>query len=125
MFASKTTLGFYDSAIHGDNMPEDVVEITTEDHVALFEGQSNGKIIDWGDDGYPSLADPPPTPPKTYEQVMSSRRVAYADPLTGSDRLFAEATRLSAMGGTVEEVEEAKAQGVARYTEIQLENPWP
>ena len=124
MFGSKSTRGFYDPAIN-TTMPEDVVEITTEEHVSLLAGQSLGKVIDWGDDGYPYLADPPPTPPKTYEQVMDARRVAYAAPLTGSDRWFAEATRLSIMGGTVDEVEAAKTQGVARYNEIQLENPWP
>jgi len=42
MFASKSTRGFYDAAIHGDNMPADVVEITTEQHAALIEGQSQG-----------------------------------------------------------------------------------
>lgn len=67
----------------------------------------------------------PPPIPKTYEQVMDARRVAYAAPLTGSDRWFAEATRLTIMGGTTEEIDEAKAQGAARYEEIQLENPWP
>lgn len=125
MFVSKKTRGFYDYAIHGDNMPADVVEITAEEHAEMLEGQSQGKVISWNDEGFPFLTDPPPPPPKTYEQVMGARRVAYADPLTGSDRLFAEATRLTIMGGTTEEIDEAKAQGVARYEEIQLENPWP
>lgn len=67
----------------------------------------------------------PPPIPKTYDQVMDARRIAYAAPLTGSDRWFAEATRLSIMGGTEDGVEATKAKGVARYNEIQLENPWP
>lgn len=67
----------------------------------------------------------PPIVPLTTTQVDHNRKVAYANPLTGSDRWFAEATRLSIMGGTVDELEAAKAQGVARYNEIQLENPWP
>lgn len=62
---------------------------------------------------------------RTQEQVEVQRLLAYADPATGSDRYFAEATRLSIMGGTVDEIEAAKAQGVARYNEIQSENPWP
>lgn len=61
----------------------------------------------------------------TYDEVMNLRRTAYANPLTGSDRWFAEANRLTIMGSTTEEIDEAKAQGVARYEEIQLENPWP
>lgn len=67
----------------------------------------------------------PPPALLTQEQVEAQRLLAYANPATGSDRYFAEATRLSLMGGTVDEIEAAKAQGVARYNEIQLENPWP
>ena len=67
----------------------------------------------------------PPIIPLTITQVDNNRKVAYANPLTGSDRWFAEASRLTIMGGTTEEIDEAKAQGVARYEEIQLENPWP
>lgn len=67
----------------------------------------------------------PPIIPLTITQVDHNRKVAYANPLTGSDRWFAEASRLTIMGGTTEEIDEAKAQGVARYEEIQLENPWP
>lgn len=67
----------------------------------------------------------PPIVPLTITQVDHNRKVAYANPLTGSDRWFAEANRLTIMGGTTEEIDEAKAQGAARYEEIQLENPWP
>ena len=67
----------------------------------------------------------PPIIPLTITQVDHNRKVAYANPLTGSDRWFSEANRLTIMGGTTEEIDEAKAQGVARYEEIQLENPWP
>ncbi len=45
MFASKTPRGYYDAAIHGDNMPADVVEITAEQHAELIEGQSLGLTI--------------------------------------------------------------------------------
>lgn len=62
MFASKSTRGFYDAAIHGDKMPADVVEITAEEHAALMDGQSNGKLIDFREDGHPFLAEPPPIP---------------------------------------------------------------
>jgi hypothetical protein len=59
MFASKSTRGFYGASIHA-SMPDDVVEISAEDHAALLTGQSEGKVIAWGDDGYPVLVDPPP-----------------------------------------------------------------
>lgn len=84
MYASKTTRGFYAPAIHGENMPADAVEITTEQHAALLVGQSQGRLIDFGDDGYPFLADQPPPPPLTLEQVHGQRQAAYAaesDPL--------------------------------------------
>lgn len=59
MFYSKSTGGFYDTAIHGDNIPADAVEITNDLHAALLEGQSQGKIIVADENGFPVLADPP------------------------------------------------------------------
>ena len=68
MFYSKSTGGFYDREIHGDNIPADAVEITVEEHQALLEGQSQGKVIVADENGYPILQDPPPP---TAEQIMS------------------------------------------------------
>lgn len=123
MYASKSTGGFYDAAIHGDNMPADVVEITAERHAELLVGQSAGKEIQWGDDGFPLLQDPPPPAPLTYEQVETLRLRAYADPLSGSDRYFAEAARMQAVGE--DGWEAVRVQGATRYAEIQAEYPWP
>lgn len=63
MYYSQSTGGFYDTAIHGNNIPADAVEITSEQHKALIEGQSTGKVIAANDDGFPILQDPPPPPP--------------------------------------------------------------
>ena len=63
--------------------------------------------------------------PMTVEEVERLRLVAYADPITGSDRFFAEAARLQAIGGTTDEIEAARAAGAARYAEIQGQYPWP
>ncbi|WP_028684157.1 phage tail assembly chaperone [Pseudomonas chlororaphis] len=60
MFASKSTLGFYEAEIHGARIPEDAVEISADYHTELLAGASEGKVITWGDDGYPVLTDPPP-----------------------------------------------------------------
>ena len=68
MFYSKITGGFYDAFIHGDDIPADAVEITAEEHQALFEGQSNGKIITADKNGKPVLQDPPPPTP---EQIVA------------------------------------------------------
>jgi hypothetical protein len=59
MFYSPSTKGFYSTEIHGDNIPADAVEITAEDHAALLEGQSQGKIIVPDTSGKPILQDPP------------------------------------------------------------------
>lgn len=59
---AKSTNGFYDEAIHGDNIPFDAVEITDELHAALIEGQSQWRRIAADENGYPVLQDVPPTP---------------------------------------------------------------
>lgn len=68
MFYAKSTGGFYDTAIHGDNIPADAVEITKEEHLALIDGQSHGKLIQADASGRPILVDPPPP---TSEQIIS------------------------------------------------------
>ena len=65
---AKSTNGFYDEAIHGDNIPADAVEITIEEHAALLEGQSQGKLIQADANGRPVLVDPPPPTP---EQIIA------------------------------------------------------
>jgi hypothetical protein len=67
----------------------------------------------------------PPSPAPTREQIEAQRLRAYADPLTGSDRHFAEAIRLQAMDADQAEIDAAKAAGAERYAEIQAEYPWP
>lgn len=67
----------------------------------------------------------PPQLPPTRDEVESDRLTAYAHPVTGSDRYFAEAARLQAMGGTSEEIDAARTAGAARYADIQAEFPWP
>lgn len=123
IYFSKKTGGFYNREIHGANMPTDVVEITDEEHAALLEGQSQGKLIDFDEAGYPFLAEPDPYV-YTHQDVESQRLRAYADPLTGSDRFFSEAVRLQAMGAESSEIDSVKALGAARYEEIQAQYPW-
>ncbi|MCY9814479.1 hypothetical protein [Aeromonas caviae] len=69
MFYSKSTGGFYDAAIHGDNIPADAVEITAEKHTSLLDAQSRGKLISADEFGYPEAIDPPGP---TYEQIIVS-----------------------------------------------------
>lgn len=82
MFYSKSTGGFYDAAIHGDNIPTDAVEITIEEHVALMEGQSQDKQIVADENGYPVLVDPPL--PSLDEAKTSA--LLFIDNLSGQAR---------------------------------------
>lgn len=66
--------------------------------------------------------DPPPIKP-SRDDVDSFRLRAYADPLTGSDRLFSESTRMQIMGENGHE--EVRDRAVARFEEIQAQYPWP
>lgn len=68
MYYSKQTNGFYDREIHGDKIPADAVEITAEEHQAIIDGQSQGKLIQVDASGHPILVDPPPP---TSEQIIA------------------------------------------------------
>lgn len=79
MFYSKQTGGFYDTAIHGDNIPSDAVEITAAEHAALLEGQSQGKRIQADAKGRPVLADPPtPTDEELAAAIRAERNAKIA-----------------------------------------------
>lgn len=109
MFYSKSRSGFYDAAIHGNEIPSDAVEITSEEHAKLLNGQANGKIIAADASGHPFLQEPPaPTSEKITEAVTIMRANAYAKE---SDPLFFKSQRGEA---TTEEwlakIEEIKAR---------------
>lgn len=70
---SKSTGGFYDTAIHGNNIPADAVEITREDHAELLAGQSDGRLIQADTKGRPVLVD---LPPPTLAEAQASARAA-------------------------------------------------
>lgn len=76
MFYSRQTGGFYDTEIHGENIPADAVEITREQHAALLQGQSEGKQITADENGFPVLIDPPPAPPYVPQQVTNAQGAA-------------------------------------------------
>lgn len=73
------------------------------------------------------------TPPKIIEniqtkgQVEELRLIAYANPITGIDRYFAEVMSLQAEGfaASSAEVKDTKAKGLARKAEIQALYPYP
>lgn len=74
MFYSKTTGSFYTTAIHGNNMPADVVAISQSTHAALMQGQSEGKAIVPAPDGSAMLEDPPKaTAAEMWERIKAKR----------------------------------------------------
>lgn len=64
-----------------------------------------------------------PRPAPSREEVEALRLVAYAHPVDGSDRYFAEAQRMQAMGE--DGWEAMREKGIERYQQIQQEYPWP
>lgn len=81
MFYSKTTGGFYNNDINGENIPADAVEITDELHKSLMDGQgTEGKIIVFDEiSQLPALAtpDPPPVIPSSITQRQA--RISMLD----------------------------------------------
>lgn len=76
MLYSKSTGGFYDKEIHGDNVPSDAVEISQGQYLEMIEGQSNGKQIVGDANGRPVLVEP--IDKRTYQQ----KRAAEYPPVT-------------------------------------------
>jgi hypothetical protein len=98
--------------------------ISEDYHAELIAAEAGGgKTLVQDASGLP-VAVPCVDPPITREQVEASRLRAYAEPITGSDRYFAEAQRESLLGNA-EAADAAKALGLARFAEIQAEYPWP
>lgn len=120
-FFSPSTGLFYNDALHA-GFPPDAVSVSDADYSDLVAGTTAGRVVA-GPGGYPLLQVQPPALP-AREDVEVQRLRAYADPLTGSDRYFAEAQRESLLGNA-EAAEAAKALGMARFAEIQAEFPWP
>lgn len=80
MYYAASTNGFYSKEMNGDGIPEDAVEITDEEWIALLDGQAAGKMIASDKKGSPVLKD---YPAPTAEQL--------------SDMAAAERTRLIAL----------------------------
>ncbi|MFS2095318.1 hypothetical protein ACCC96_20165 [Pseudomonas sp. Pseusp11] len=104
------------------DIPEDAVEV--DENLWMRITQELDGVWELGDDGVISKHPLPELQPPVYtrEEVEALRLRAYGDPITGSDRFFAEAQRMEAMGETG--WEGIRANGVRRFYEIQQEFPW-
>lgn len=115
-FYSPATKGLYSSAISGDNLPPDAIELSDDEWASLRDGLAAQKIVAIGDDGRPKLAEQAPYV-KSRDEIQADRLRAYSDPLTGSDRYFSEALRMQVMNEAG--WEQVRATGVVRFKEIQ------
>lgn len=70
LYYSTASNGFYDSDIHPE-LPDDAIEITTDEHQSLLNGQSSRKVISADSAGKPILTDPPE--PTTDHQALAVR----------------------------------------------------
>lgn len=85
MFYSKSTGGFYDREIHGDAIPADAAEITSDEHAALLSGQSAGQHIAADEHGRPVLRDAPGPDNNALADAARARRDAL---ITATDYLL-------------------------------------
>lgn len=74
MFYSPSTGGFYSSEINGDDMPDDVIDISAETYAAVLAAQEAGKRIVPGADGSPVAADPLPPTAEQLLQINTATR---------------------------------------------------
>ncbi|WP_421284859.1 tail fiber assembly protein [Aeromonas veronii] len=79
MIYSSSTGGFYDTAVHGDSIPTDAVEISQEKYEALFQGQRDGMVIVSDDNGYPMLSSPPTEDPAALAKIALDNKVQIAN----------------------------------------------
>jgi hypothetical protein len=80
-YYSKSTNGFYDDEIHTpEQLPADRVEITSEEHQALYQAHSNGRALTSDADGRPTLVDlPPPNEQAGMTKREALRQLASSD----------------------------------------------
>lgn len=103
------------------HIPGGCVETAPPDYSAAESARWDGE--GWVIEPLPPETTPDLPGPITRDDVEAARLLAYSNPLTGSDRLFAEASRMDIMGEP--DFEAVRASAIARYLEIQAANLWP
>lgn len=118
MYYAKSTNGFYDAAIHGDSIPADAVEITSEYHAALMQAQGEGKQITSDENGSP-LAIDPPQPVRTKESLLAD---------VAAKRWEVETGGINISGAPIKTDRESQAQLTSAYTSLSggliVDTPW-
>jgi len=86
---SPSTLGFYDVDVHGNNIPNDAIEISDEHYAVLLAGQSAGNTIAVDSEGHIILQEPAPLTldqrkERKIVQLERDRNAAIQTPVTSS-----------------------------------------
>lgn len=79
LYYSNKNSGFYDSEIHGKNIPADCIEIDEKLYLDLFQGQASGKSIVGDEHGRPCLV------PRIVSTVTSGQLVAFEGVWTAAE----------------------------------------
>lgn len=80
MFYSKSTKGFYDIVVHGNNIPADAVEISATQHSQLLSDQASGANIMPDEHGFPVAVFPgPPTPAQIADARAAEIKTELSD----------------------------------------------
>lgn len=74
IFFSPTTGAFYESSFWDAPLPDDIAVVSAEDHAALLDAASTGKVIQAGPDGAPIAVDPPTPSAETLAERARRRR---------------------------------------------------
>lgn len=109
IYFSKSQNAFFNSAVHGVNIPGDSVEISEAEHKALMLAQSAGKTITADASGKPVATVPVATIEEQVAMAERLRAKAYRDE---ADPLFFKAQRGEA---TMEQWQAKVAEIKTRY----------
>ena len=90
IYFSPSTCGAYEPALHGGDMPEDVVEVAESGCLGLLaELERKPKQMSSRPDGQPVLIDPPPLDPDALaaaERAWRDTQLAQTDPMVSRHR---------------------------------------
>ena len=121
MYYAESTGGFYSTALHGDNIPADAVEITQEEYASLLDDQSRGLIIRADQSGKPVAVHPsPPTTAEIWERIKAKRDAIKAGGVKVGTKWYHTDTesRIQHLG-LLEKARAARAAGGTDATRLQ------
>lgn len=70
---------FFDINIHGEKIPKDCVEVSTDRYVEIINGQADGYVISSNDDGHPILIEPQAVDSTVIARLAINERLSLAN----------------------------------------------